>query len=213
MIPQSTQLLDKNENLHNRCEPLTNIDVQDLLFFEKNEDFIRLEDYIINSPEGPRNIASDPSIEVSVLKRKNEQKVQVQTTSKHKKLYKRRKDKQCKVCDKNFTTTTKLNMHTRIHSGCKPFKCTECSKTFSQEFNLKRHELIHLPTSQRPRKYQCHICGQFYWQKHHLTDHILACHSYLEKEIVCDVCKKAVKNKNSYRLHRYRHVIFMENEV
>lgn len=208
-------LLDENEIYNNRnIEPLTNIDVKDLLFFEKNGDVIRLEDYI-NLPEGTPNISSDSIVLLTVDKNElsdNEGQVK-KTLKKHKKLYKRRKDKQCKVCDKNFTTTTKLNMHIRVHSGCKPFKCKECPKTFAQEFNLKRHELVHLPFSERPKKYQCHICGLFYWQKHHLTDHILACHCFGGQEIVCEVCKKAVKNKNSYRMHRYKHVTFMENEL
>lgn len=174
-------------------EPLTNIDVRDLLFFDKNEVIIRYEDYI-NSPETP----GDSSSKMLTLREKNPKK------------YKRRKNKQCHVCDKNFTTTTKLKMHTRIHSGCKPFKCKKCHKTFSQEFNLKRHEMVH--RTDRPREFQCHICGSFYWQKHHLTDHIVACHAKVET-IICDICKKCVKNKNSYRLHRYKHVTFMiDNE-
>lgn len=208
MVYQS-QFSDENETLNNRVEPLTGIDVKDLLFFETNETLIRLEDYIY-SPERPTSNNSDSNNKVTVTVT---DKIHVQTRPKNKKLYKRRKNKQCKVCDKNFTTTTKLNMHIRVHSGCKPFKCNKCSKTFAQEFNLKRHELVHVPSSDRPRKYQCHICGLFYWQKHHLSDHILACHSNVAAEIVCDVCKKIVKNKNSYRLHQYRHVTFMENEV
>lgn len=194
-------LLDENGR---HIEPLTNIDIKDLLFFEKKGDVIRLEDYI-NTSEVSISIGSDLTVEVAKVKKSVEKS--------SKKMYKRRKDKQCKVCDKTFTTTTKLNMHIRVHSGCKPFKCKECPKTFAQQFNLKRHELVHLPFSERPKKYQCHICGLFYWQKHHLSDHILAFHCFGGAEIVCEVCKKAVKNKNSYRMHRYKHVTFMENEI
>ncbi|XP_063697978.1 oocyte zinc finger protein XlCOF15-like [Culicoides brevitarsis] len=193
-------------------EPLSEIDVRDLLFFNTVQtDVISLSDlsdYLQNPPEFELIVTE--KVQKIPPTRKNPPKKRKKPA---KKLYKRRKNKECHICEKQFTTTTKLNIHILVHSGSRPFKCTKCDKSFSQEFNLKRHEMVHQP--QRQRKFQCHVCGLFYLEKHHLTDHILACHSLMDanKKIVCDICKKTVKNKNSYRTHRYRHVTFMENEI
>uniref|UniRef100_A0A336LN03 CSON014797 protein n=1 Tax=Culicoides sonorensis TaxID=179676 RepID=A0A336LN03_CULSO len=173
--------LNENESQIS-IETLTNIDITDLIFFNsKNDTVICLEDYL-KSPQHAGSVLTEDETCDSI---------EIQKSNK-KKSYKRRKDKQCKVCDKTFTTTTKLKMHSRVHSGLKPFKCSKCPKTFTQEYNLKRHEMTHLPANQRKKRFQCHNCELSFWQKHHLKDHLLACHvrgssKNGSDKIICDI--------------------------
>ena len=49
----------------------------------------------------------------------------------------------CQLCERLFSSSSRLRKHLRTHLGTKPYKCNICQKQFTQSHNLKRHILIH----------------------------------------------------------------------
>lgn len=43
----------------------------------------------------------------------------------------------CHVCQKNFSSTSALQIHMRTHTGERPFICHVCQKAFTTKGNLK----------------------------------------------------------------------------
>lgn len=43
----------------------------------------------------------------------------------------------CHLCQKNFSSTSSLQIHMRTHTGERPFVCHVCQKAFTTKGNLK----------------------------------------------------------------------------
>ena len=60
------------------------------------------------------------------------------------KVHKTKHTNQCGVCNMNFSSKRILKVHLREqHMGGKPYTCEFCEKTFTEAGSLKKHRRIH----------------------------------------------------------------------
>lgn len=111
----------------------------------------------------------------------------------------RKKNFQCEVCKKMFTSRCHLDDHVRIHTGGKPYICEICNKSFNQNSNLKTHRLTHTGE----RRFSCHICPKKFTYKHHFLQH-MRLHTG-EYPYPCEICRKKFRTKEIMEKHMKEH--------
>ena len=100
--------------------------------FEKDQEKIFQELVPLNDIK-PDNFLSSTNQEVLTV---NENSKQVLANS----VKKSSPTVSCDLCNKNFSSPSKLRRHVRIvHEKIKPFNCQECGKNFGQKVNLIGH--------------------------------------------------------------------------
>jgi len=110
-----------------------------------------------------------------------------------------RKQHQCQICKKCFTTNGSLRIHYRVHTGYKPHACPYCPKRFTQSGNLSTH----IRTHTRERPFVCEICLKTFSHKSNLNSHIQT-HSG-ERPFKCLECGKGFTRKNRVLSHMATH--------
>ena len=78
----------------------------------------------------------------------------------------------CKLCNKQFATSSELGCHKSTHTKSKPYKCLECGRAFSRRGGLKRHmHSVHL----KEKRYSCRFCGTTKIHLSQAKDHEAMC--------------------------------------
>ncbi|XP_033821186.2 zinc finger protein Xfin-like [Periophthalmus magnuspinnatus] len=108
-------------------------------------------------------------------------------------------DHRCSVCDRAFTTKTRLKRHMIVHTGDKPFSCPVCNKCFSQKYNVRLHMAVH--TDEKP--FTCEICLKSYRRNDDLRTH-MATHTG-QVLFSCMVCNTGFKQRNCLVSHMRLH--------
>ncbi|XP_025406995.1 zinc finger protein OZF-like [Sipha flava] len=105
----------------------------------------------------------------------------------------------CLVCNKQFTASSTMKVHTRIfHTEKKIYKCNKCHKSFSDIVYLRRHRKYH---DEKP--YQCEVCQKSFPQMSNLKVH-MNIHAGI-KPWKCDVCERSYADKTSFKRHMQYH--------
>lgn len=84
----------------------------------------------------------------------------------------------CPVCERQFDSRAKLEIHIRTHTGERPFACPHCPYQACQMSTLTSHMRTH--TGEKP--FQCPFCSHRARQRGSLNKHIRVVHSALINE-------------------------------
>ncbi|XP_039449418.1 zinc finger protein 816-like [Culex pipiens pallens] len=77
------------------------------------------------------------------------------------------KPNECKICHKNFASSSHLKDHLRIHEGSKPEVCRLCGASFRQKQQLKVHMYQHLG-----KPFKCQFCTAAFGIRVRLMSHL-----------------------------------------
>ncbi|KAG8177501.1 hypothetical protein JTE90_012566 [Oedothorax gibbosus] len=139
----------------------------------------------------------------------------------------------CHICNKQFTSTTKVKRHLQTHTNDRKYGCHDCGKRFTQFAHLKRHRaLMHTVRSQRLNKcmycpklyadkvsfdkhvmmhqlaeqsnFKCSVCQEKFIEERLLDEHILAFHDFFKK-FQCTVCKRRFQKESFLNRHMMIH--------
>ncbi|XP_018335328.1 zinc finger protein 491 isoform X17 [Agrilus planipennis] len=150
---------------------------------------------------------------------------------KHMKTHEDRYVMKCDVCEKKFVSKEGLKVHVESHTGenrivctlCNkvinrrflerhmqevhenrnPYRCNLCPKSFRYDASYKRHLKKHRP-DYKPPSYECEECGSKFANERAIAKHKHE-HQEQKRDVVCEVCGKALTTNASYRNHLLVH--------
>ena len=107
-------------------------------------------------------------------------------------------DNQCHLCDKKFSTISKLQRHIDdSHLKVNEVKCDQCFKIFRCDGSLKSHiQNVHDKSGQ----VTCSVCQKTFSCNTSLRLHMKNIHNNQE-EVKCDKCGNKFKNENGLKSH------------
>ena len=109
-------------------------------------------------------------------------------------------------CGLKFKNSKELDKHLRQFHIVTDHQCPKCKMYLASRGSLHNHK----KTCLDERNFKCSECGDTFFQKHHLDDHIKYKHSK-ERNYVCDVkvrgkvCGKSFKTETGLNNHKKTH--------
>lgn len=103
----------------------------------------------------------------------------------------------CTSCSYSTPHSQTLVNHMRTHDGARPYHC-QCGKSFTQSSSLSAHQKTHSNVTY----FTCSTCGKQFKHAYTLKKHS---HVHENGKLVCNVCHKILKSKQSLQDHMYRH--------
>ena len=110
----------------------------------------------------------------------------------------------CSVCEKIFKLKSAFTTHKKMHSlefGNILYTCSYCSKGFAQRGNLIVHERIH--TGDKP--YLCANCEKRFKSTGQLRKHMISMHENRTKKQRCSLCDKTFHTSYNLKAHMRIH--------
>ncbi|KAM3966548.1 uncharacterized protein ACR2FA_012087 [Aphomia sociella] len=103
----------------------------------------------------------------------------------------------CTSCTYSTPHSQTLVNHMRRHDGERPYHC-ECGKSFTQSSSLAAHQKTHSNTTY----FTCATCGKQFKHAYSLKNHSRV---HENGNLICNICQKVLKSKQSMRDHMHRH--------
>ncbi|XP_072049205.1 uncharacterized protein [Amphiura filiformis] len=112
---------------------------------------------------------------------------------------------QCKDCDITFQEESELKLHMENHQT---FACSECGKLFTSLLRLQAHFRWHDQSNDEKslvtdKTWICHVCGQVYGRKSHLTTHLKRHEG--NRSYTCIHCGKGFYTSHNLKIHVWTH--------
>ncbi|XP_030752753.1 zinc finger protein 596-like [Sitophilus oryzae] len=111
---------------------------------------------------------------------------------------------QCRICDKNFRSSTLATDHEKFHRNQTSKQCEICGKAFFTAASLNQHQReIHFNDVDR---HDCKLCGKHYGSAGGLKWHNLHHHNDSREDLYvsCDICGKRI-HRDRIRSHEKLH--------
>ena len=134
----------------------------------------------------PSGIKSEPTLDQSKIKRRR-----IKSDDNTKNL-------RCHLCDKSFTTSMGLKLHSQHHTGNYSFFCDQCRKGFVAKSNYEIHMRAH-----EGRGYPCEYCSKKYSSRQNLQYHMSE-HTG-KYRFTCEICEKGFNEKILFVKHGEDH--------
>lgn len=102
----------------------------------------------------------------------------------------------CKVCDKEFSSSSQLQQHSKLHDVNKKYVCEICGSRF-----IRRNYLAdHMEGHSTEKKHICKFCGKAFRRRTVLRAHKRV-HTH-PNHYVCELCGRAFTNSSTLKTHR-----------
>ncbi|KAF2895092.1 hypothetical protein ILUMI_11080 [Ignelater luminosus] len=102
----------------------------------------------------------------------------------------------CKVCDKEFSTSSSLQQHSKLHDVNKKYVCEICG----QRFIRKNYLSDHMEGHSTEKNHICKFCGKAFRRRTVLRAHKRV-HTH-PNHYVCEQCGRAFTNSSTLKTHR-----------